>query len=676
MKKFIKWLLFLTIALFCVLAIVIYNPGLIKGPLERYLSDAAGYSISLKGDLKIRPGRLTELTADHIHISAPDWAAHQDLLAVEHLRLSLLTSSLFEDIIVLDSLQVDKLELNLETNAEGKGNWLTANKPKSKSKSDNDRPAVIFKTIAISDTSARFSNGKTDVENVLNIASLDKHELPDGMLHTRIDGDLNSRPVEATITMGPYANLARGKDIDFTVDGHFGELKIVGSGLVDDLVKPRQPIFDIDFKGPNIDEITAMLGIEDLGGGEFSLRTKAGLVDGTYEAAINGTIGDISLNFSAQASELSELNELDLNMAINGPSLGAFTRVFGIEHWPDKPFSLKGSAERVGRTLNVRELTLNIGGTRLLLDALLTDFPTLEGSRIKLLISGDDVTQFHDLLGIKAIATGAFTVNGKLDVSAEGVELVQVELDTSLGQAELSGTLGSPPNYVGSKLQLHLDSHNAHSLISILGIDALPDQAFNLNTRFEVVENGVRIERGVLVTVKDERLELGGFVTFNPGMTGSDVDFRFSGQNLAQVLRSLTGNFVVPDRPYDLRGHVQMLEEGVQLDKVEAEFEGIRLVTDGLIRFGDKLTGTGLAFQLSGENLSSLSVFEAIGDSLNIFVPGQPYQAVGRFEIEENGWKLGGIKGQVGETTISFDSLISNKTGWIGSNVDFSNKYI
>ena len=130
MKKLIKWLLFLTLALIFGLVIVIYNPALIKGPLERYLSNVAGYSISLKGDLKIRPGQLTELTADHIHISAPEWAVHQDLLAVEHLRLSLLTSSLFEDIIVLDSLQVDQLELNLETNAEGKGNWLTANKHK------------------------------------------------------------------------------------------------------------------------------------------------------------------------------------------------------------------------------------------------------------------------------------------------------------------------------------------------------------------------------------------------------------------------------------------------------------------------------------------------------------------------------------------------------------------
>ena len=151
------------------------------------------------------------------------------------------------------------------------------------------------------------------------------------------------------------------------------------------------------------------------------------------------------MSASAQASDIVELKEVDLDVAINGPSLDALTTAFGLESWPDKPFNLKGRAERVGRTLNIRDLTLNIGGTQLLFDALLTDFPTLEASRMKLSVSGDNIEQFHELIGMDGLATGPFSINGKLSSSAEGVELVQAELETSLGQATVSGTLAMVP---------------------------------------------------------------------------------------------------------------------------------------------------------------------------------------------------------------------------------------
>ena len=120
-------MLFLTTALAVAVVVLLYNPGLIKGPLERYLSDVAGYPISLEGELEIDTGRLTVLTAKNIHISGPDWAGAKDLVAVGYLKLVLDTASIFKDIVILDSLQVDKLQLNLETNAAGMGNWISAN---------------------------------------------------------------------------------------------------------------------------------------------------------------------------------------------------------------------------------------------------------------------------------------------------------------------------------------------------------------------------------------------------------------------------------------------------------------------------------------------------------------------------------------------------------------------
>jgi len=674
MKTLFKWLLLLIIALAVGLTVLLYNPHMIKGPLERYLSELAGYSITLDGELEVDTGSLTRISAKNISVSGPDWATRDKLIAVGHMNLVLNTASIFKDVILIETLEVDDLQINLETDDKGKGNWITANKPSPPSKKESSDTIVVFNDIQVSDTTFRFLNGKKDVDNVFNIESLSHNQQADGMLHTTLNGDLNNRSVEYTHTVGPYINILNGRDISYKGSGHFGELVLEGNAFIDDLLELRQPSFNLNMQGPNIDEITAMLGIDDLGGGGFSLRATGALVNGVYEADINGKVGDISLSASAQASDIAELNEVDLDVAINGPSLDALTTVFGLENWPDKPFNLVGRAERVGRTLNVRDLTLNIGGTQLLFDALLTNFPTLEASRIKLSISGDKVEQFHELIGIEGLATGPFDINGKLSASPEGVELVQVELQTSLGQATLSGTLVPVPGYVGSRFNAHLDGPNANSIMAVFGIDMLPGKPFNLNARIDVAENGLIIERGVLATIEDERLELGGLISFDSGSKGTDINFQLSGKHLAPMIKRHVGNIEVPDQPYELGGHVQVQNEGIRLENIEFAIEAIKLKTDGLIRLDDQLSGTALDFQINGENLSSLKSFEAVGDSLDIFVPGQPFQLAGSFMIEKNGWKLSEVDGLIGKTALDFEALISNQPDWIGSNVRFSIK--
>ena len=672
MKKFFKWLLVLLIALTLSIVIVLFNPRLIKGPVERYLSDVAGYTISLNGELEIQTGRLIEVSARNVHISGPDWATQEDLIAIGRLNLVLNTASVFKDIVLLETVHVDDLQFNLETDKEGKGNWITANKPSPPSESDGDGAIVVFNDIQVRNAAIRFRNGKTDVENVFTIDSLSHQQQADGMLHTTLNGDLNDRLVEYTHTVGPYVNILDGREISYQANGHFGELVLKGNAYIDDLLEPESPSFNLDLQGPDTREVTAMFGLDDLGAGAFSLRTSGAQAGDRYEADINGTIGDISLSASAQTSDIEEFNQLDMDVAINGPSLGALTRIFGLKNWPDKPFSLNGQAERIGQTLNVRNLKLNIGGTKLLLDALLTEFPTLESSRIKLVISGDEVEQFHELLGYQGLATGPFNVDGNLDVSPDGVELLKVSLDTSLGSATISGTLGAAPSYTGSRFNVHLDGSNANAVISGFGIDILPEKPFNMNTRFEVVENGLMLERGVLVTIEDQRLELGGLISFKPGAQGTDLEMKLSGEHFASVVKKHIGDMEVPDSPYELSGHIQVEKEGILLEDVVFGYEGIDLKTGGLIKLEEQLAGTALNFQINGKNLSSLKKFQAIGESLDMLVPGQPYQAAGQFLIEKNRLRLDGIKGRIGQTMLDVDAVVSKQADLSGSSIRFS----
>jgi len=676
MKKLLKWVL-VTIAILLVgITILIYNPGIFKGLLETQISKATGYSVALNGELEIGIGSHLLLAASDVHISNPEAPVEGGLLSIGDLRLLLNRASLFEPTIIIESLQVDGLELNAQTDKEGVGNWVTSvgRKKAQSAKSDNDssEPRVLFNTIRLRSVMLHHLKLETGKEQLLDITSFDVSRADGGMLVAALKGSLNTRPVEYSGSVGPYENLLAGYDIKVTGKGHFGSLTISGKGLIDRLRRPAQPEFNIDLQGPDIDEITAMLDIDDLGTGPFAVTASGKLIDGLYHAGIHGTIGDVSLNISASATDLLQPDELDLKLAANGPNLGSLTRAVGIKHWPDKPFTLKGDVKRIGSKLDVTALTLNIGGTQLILDASLTEFHYMDASRIDVSIVGDDVAQFRELLGISGIATGPFSVHGKLAVSDDGVELIQVEAKTSLGQVTVSGTLGAPPGYLGTKLHVHLDGSDARNLLKAIHIEALPPEAFNLDAHAEWQKEGLLLEKGVLVTTTNERLDFGGLIAFKPGGKGTDLELKLSGTRLAQMLGGLVGKFVIPDQAYSLSGRLLLQEEGIALQNVEAEFSGNSLRTDGLIKLGNHFIGTGFELQIEGDNLSSLENFPAISRSIGVFVSGQTYQAKGRFEIENAGWRLSDIAGRVSAANFTIGGLVSPENNWMDSFIDFS----
>lgn len=602
MKKLLKWLLILTTALAICVVVILYHPGLFKGPLERYLSDLTGYSISLNGDLILDVGMSSKLTATNIHVAAPEWAHHRDMEFIEFLAVTLETGSLFKDIIVLESIQIKGSQLNLETNTGGIGNWLNTNPPVQATATDETPPVVIVRDLQLLNSGFRFRNGKTNAEHLLLVSSLKQQQRANGMLEFNVEGRFNDRSVKYAGEIGPYKNLLQGQNITLSGQGQLGTLTMTGNGLIDDLLSPRRPRFRLEAQGPNIDEITEMFGVDDLGNGEFSLLANGDDLGDHYETSISGEIGDVTLSASAQVSDLSKLDEVDMSLLINGPSLGAFTRVFGVNHWPDKPFHMKGDIERIGGTLNISGLSVDIGSTHAELDALLSNFPSLEAGRIKLSVVGDDVAQFRDLLGIPGIATGAFEINGRLDVSPGMVELLQFEGQTSLGRITLSGNLSAAPGYSDSKFRLHLQGHNAHTLMSAFDIGALPDL------------------------------------------------------------------------PYDLSGQVQIVKGGFQLGNVRAKFADIDLAASGLISSDKDLLETAIDFQINGENLSSLEMFPAIGDSLDIFAPGQAYKASGHIAIGSTGWVFSNIDGRIGSTDIKLDGRVDNQPGHPGPDFRFSIK--
>ena len=87
MKKLFKWLLFIVLALAIAIAVLLFNPALIKSPLENYLSNLTGHPLTLDGVLEIEIGSQIEVTAADIRLSSPQWSSQQHLVSIGFLNV-------------------------------------------------------------------------------------------------------------------------------------------------------------------------------------------------------------------------------------------------------------------------------------------------------------------------------------------------------------------------------------------------------------------------------------------------------------------------------------------------------------------------------------------------------------------------------------------------------------
>ncbi len=653
MTKLFKWLLLVIAGIGLGITLLLYNPGLFKDPLENYLSKLTGYSISIDGDLQVSAGRQLEISATHIRIANPERNRDSQLVELGQLVLVLDSASLLSDTIHISSLRTNDLNIYAKTDTEGVSNWTTVGSQQQPPEPPGDHgPRVMIEDIGFNNTRVHYLNASTGIQHDLAISSLSQQQDTGGELALSFDGTLNTWPLAFTGHLGPLKNIIAGRNIAFQGSGHFGALDISGEGLIDNLSQPRQPALDIRLSGQDIDAVTSMLGADDLGAGAFTLNITGGIVNGRYVAGVHGNIGAANLNVSLLSSDLSQHRELNLDLAVNGPNLGALTRAFGIQNWPDQPFSLKGQALRTGSVLTLSALTMDIGTTRVSLDASLPAFPSLDASRVDFTVRGDDIEYFRDLLGIPGIANGSFELRGSLRLSDDDVEHFQIEASTSVVAGTLTGTLGPSPDYIGSKLNLQLEGRDARQFFSIFSTNDLPSDPFDLDARIEVTAAGLRFEQVVIKTSAGDRLELSGLLAPGPDKQNSEFQLALSGQNLARAARGLAPGIDIPPRAYTLKGRIRMRDDGLELDNLNARFESVHLAVNGFLSTQAQLEGTSLKFQISGSDLADLSNFPAIGSSVAVFVPGQAYELAGRLRLWNNRLLLEESSGRIGETAI------------------------
>jgi hypothetical protein len=210
---------------------------------------------------------------------------------------------------------------------------------------------------------------------------------------------------------------------------------------------------------------------------------------------------------------------------------------------------------------------------------------------------------------------------------------------------------------------VYLEGNNAHELVSVFGVDQLTEEPYKLDAHIVIGENGFVIERNTLLSIQDERLKIDGFVSFNPGRTGTDIRLDVSGQRLDKLLNRLDTGLVFTGLPYAFNGRIRVLDEKLLFEDFQAGFADVELAVDGFINLRNDDEDDEFTFHWRGDNFSAIGDLVEPGFSMDTFVPGQAYEAAGVIAAGDGGVALNDIEGRIGQTEFVFSGLIGKQPG-------------
>jgi hypothetical protein len=451
------------------------------------------------------------------------------------------------------------------------------------------------------------------------------------MLEVELDALLDDRVVRIVGDLGTWDALLAGEDIQFDVDVILDTFELTGTGQIDDLVSPRQPEMSFTMTGPDIDDLTRLLGLGEEGDGDINLSGSLQKdADEQLVLDVNGNIGQSRIQSRGSVSDLQDLRNIDFDMLASGPDFGRIARLFGIHQVREAPFTVRVDAETQGNTFVVHEANVQFGQAQIDVRARMPKFPSIDDAVIGLLIEGPDIARFRYVTGLPGAAEGAFSLGFTIDVNEEGVELLRLDLETTLGEIRGNGRLGEPPDFFSSQFDLVIKSDSLKRLAGAYGLVDMPDYPIEIKGLGEYVEGGIRSISPLAATVGQVSATLDGFLAITQRAIGSDLAFTLVGPDLADLIGAFTDATGVPEQAYDLGGRLQARNDGFRFRDVSGSIGSSSVDIDGLLtRRSEKLAGTRFDFRFAGPALQE--VIDEIGD---LEVRPGPYELSGSVRLQ------------------------------------------
>jgi AsmA family protein len=461
-----------------VLLVLFFPWDVLRGPLNRYVSEQTGRKFEITRRLDVKLGRTTRVLADGIEFANPPWAREPYLVKAEAAEIQVRFWPLLSGRIELPLVSLQKPELGLQIEPDGKRTWSLA-----KDTSDESKVPAIGQLLIDQGVITYLASAEgADIRAEVGLAAEAASEMP---LTYKAKGKWKGENFTAQGRTGGVLQLSEDTAGTFPleIDAAAGATRLKASGSVTNLAQFGSIDAKFELEGRSLEDLYKLVGVVLPGTPPYKLRGQLNKQGQSWAVSqINGVLGKSDLNGALTFNNAKPVPLLSgkvqsrlLDFEDLGPIIGlssdnappAMTQAVATQKRP----------ARAGRVLPDSKL----------------DFARLKAMNANVSYSAAKIVH------VKALPLDRMSANIKLDNGV--LELDPLKLGVAGG--ELAGRLAINSKVSPTVIETRLDA-----------------RAIELNRLFPTIE-----------TTKSSL-----------GRISGQVDLKGSGSSTAQVLASSSGN--------------------------------------------------------------------------------------------------------------------------------------
>jgi hypothetical protein len=486
----------------------------------------------------------------------------------------------------------------------------------------------------------------------------------DGLATVNAHGSLEDLPLEFRAHAGPLKHLIIGGGMELKADLSLGEISFRVQGDVADSLTGQGADIAINFSGPDIAWVTQQLALPEFTQGAFDFDLS--LDTGDYDTVLNlvGDLGQLDINASGTVDDFRHPQEGELKFEVTGPDLHSLGEALGEPNLVSVPYHLKGDVSAHLAVLDIHTFQFELGETRGQIVGKIGEWPDLTDTDIHLYISGPDLSQWGPVLRVENLRALAFSYSGHISNRGANALLTTNRLDAGESYIELAGTLGRPPEFLGTSIDVDLYFPDLSEIAILPEHEELPPEPLTLKGGIARKDQMIWLNNMHIGLGKNTAL-VNGQIALSEDMLGSKIHWQAEIPNLASVGRY----FQVRDLPSvsaNIDADLDLSTGGLGFKLSESRLGDMKVDLEGRLPDLQSLDGLSASFQLEIPSLRKIPFYPKAQN-----LPDLPGRVTGDVEYLDRHVTLADVSGSVASTKFHFDSLLSFQENFTGSHVEF-----
>ena len=593
-----KWILGICVCLIIALMAAVYvflrtyDYNKLKPRLTQMVRETTGRELDLGGEIELAVGFSPILVVTDISFANAAWGSQPQMLKVDELRAQVRLLPLLVRNVALRHIALKGVDILLETNPDGQGNW---DFPMG---ATSTRSVVAFEPTKISADDVRFENldltfrdGQTGSATQFNLADfkMAKQETDDA-LAVNLKADYKGQRLILSGKTGLVEALLESRRFPLELSGTFADAAIKLQGAVDDAVKLEGIDLKIQTSGKNLAKLKLVNGIQLPETGAFDLK---GQLKGSKDALslkdLSGNLSgnDINLTLSGNVDDLIAINGIDLQLKGSGKNLTEIGSLIDQKLPSTDEFALEGQLAGSAKALSLQPVRgrARRGALSLALDGGIEDLIALKGLDLNVHVSGNDLAALGAIIEQKLPATDKFSIQGRLTGTARHLSLKQAQASAKHGslKVDLSGAIKNLVAFSGVDLNVKGSGKNLAEIGTIIDQELPVTDQFTVQARLtgslkilSLRAARASARRGSL------KMALSGEIEALPALKGINFTLKASGKELAEI-GPLVGTDLPDLGPFDLSTTLSGSAETLSLNPFslivdQSDFNGLAMV--------------------------------------------------------------------------------------------------